>query len=742
MIWPFRRKAQQQANERVVASIQGRPQYWSPYANAVNYLPATTDPAIYTLLRQALPILDAAIDQLVRLTGNPKIVWESERVQREWDEWQSTCRVAPLTRGFSNWLDGHRERTLIFGIAASEVVIDQPGRDIYGLQYIAPSTLKLRVDPVNPMDVIVAQTQAGSAEPVVLDREFVVLNAHKAEDASPYGISLFVRIPFVAELCLEMVHALKQDWNRVGAPSFALVVKVPPGLDPGIDVSTLMGNLLSGMKEHWQAAMTQRKSDGTIKDFFGAGDISIQTVGADGKRLEFEVPWRAALEQIVSVTHLPPWMLGLHWSTTERLSEEQAQSLEDVILDYQDDFSPTALFVADWWARVRGYASVGREIQWPGLSLRDRVEMARAEQIAAQAAQTRQKTGRQLWADGVYDQQRYADYVVGEQTELAAVLPEPAEPVDRGPVPAGGVQLSARPAQRALPDPCGCGEVHKRAENAATSIGEGEEPHDQRIADVIDGFYKDAKAAVRALRRDTWRILGLPEVDGRAATPNLTREEDDSFSMTPEQEARLDAAIEKFLEKMAGQDRSRLGFADAEEANDGIIQQYEVYAHSIGVKRAVEMTEAEGGAVVDLSRDGEAVKGLLEHAFDRLSDQGQMRLEGQLGEIKEIIAEGVEFGENPLSIARSLSERFDSYETWEFKRLARTEVAFAQVEGQMNEFRAEGVDTSGVESDPPPWHPNCMCDLTLDRDENGNWRAVYEIAATACELCQAYASRE
>lgn len=740
MGWWSRRKVVTRADERVVATIQGRPQYWSPYASTGTYLPGTTDPAIYKLLRQALPVLDASIDQLVRLTGNPDIVWDSERVQREWDEWQEVCRVAPLTRGFSNWLDGHRERTLIFGTAATEVVIDTPGRDIHGLQYIAPSTLRLRVDPANPMDVVVAQVQAGATEPVVLDRDFIVINAHKAEDDSPYGVSLFARIPFIAELCLEMVHALKQDWNRVGAPSFALIVKVPPGLDPSVDVSTLMGGLLGGMKEHWQAAMTRRQADGAIKDFFGAGDISIQTVGADGKRLDFEVPWRAALEQIVSVTHLPPWMLGFHWSTTERLSEEQAQALEDVIQDYQDDFSPTALFVADWWAKVRGYAAVGRELRWPSLSLRDRVEIARAEMITAQAAQTRQKTGRQLWADGVYNQQRYADYVVGEKTELAAVLPEPAEPVDRGPAPAGGPQLMARPAQRALPEPCGCGETYKRGEDAATSIGEGEEPHDQRIADAIDGFYKDAKTAVRELRRDTWQILDLPEVENRAATPSLTRA-DDPFSMTPAQERKLDTAIEKFLEKMAGEDRTRRGFADAAEANDGIIQQYDVYAHSVGVKRAVEMTEAEGGASVDLSRDGPAVQGLLEHAFDRLSDQGHMRLDDQLGEIKEIIADGVEFGENPLSIARSLSDRFDSYETREFSRLARTEVAFAQVEGQMNEFRAEGVDVTAVENDPPPWHPNCMCDCTIERDENGNWRAVYEIAATACDLCQAYTSQ-
>lgn len=43
--------------------------------------------------------------------------------------------------------------------------------------------------------------------------------------------------------------------------------------------------------------------------------------------LDSEVPVRQILEQVVAKTGIPPFMLGLSWSSTERMSSQQADML-------------------------------------------------------------------------------------------------------------------------------------------------------------------------------------------------------------------------------------------------------------------------------------------------------------------------------------------------------------------------------------------------------------------------------
>ena len=49
--------------------------------------------------------------------------------------------------------------------------------------------------------------------------------------------------------------------------------------------------------------------------------------GADNQILDSSVPIRQILEQLVSKTGIPPFMLGLSWSSTERMSTQQADLL-------------------------------------------------------------------------------------------------------------------------------------------------------------------------------------------------------------------------------------------------------------------------------------------------------------------------------------------------------------------------------------------------------------------------------
>lgn len=61
------------------------------------------------------------------------------------------------------------------------------------------------------------------------------------------------------------------------------------------------------------------------------GDVDIKVIGADNQILDSEVPVRQILEQLIARTGIPPFLLGLSWSSTERMSTQQADMMTSEI---------------------------------------------------------------------------------------------------------------------------------------------------------------------------------------------------------------------------------------------------------------------------------------------------------------------------------------------------------------------------------------------------------------------------
>ena len=80
----------------------------------------------------------------------------------------------------------------------------------------------------------------------------------------------------------------------------------------------------------WSAAMEAGR-DGRVRDFVAVGDVDIKVIGADNQVLDSEVPVRQILEQLIARTGIPPFLLGLSWSSTERMSAQQADLLTSEI---------------------------------------------------------------------------------------------------------------------------------------------------------------------------------------------------------------------------------------------------------------------------------------------------------------------------------------------------------------------------------------------------------------------------
>ena len=202
---------------------------------------------------------------------------------------------------------------------------------------------------------------------------------------SPYGVSLLRSMPFLTGILLNIYQAMGMNWERMGNVRFAVVYK--PG-DAPLEQSMAQERSRQIARE-WSAAMEAGR-DGRVRDFVAVGDVDIKVIGADNQVLDSEVPVRQILEQLVARTGIPPFLLGLSWSSTERMSTQQADMMTSEIAAIRRSLEPVVERICGLWLRVHGF-DPEVTVDWDEVDLQDLVEEARAELYRQQAEKVRQE---------------------------------------------------------------------------------------------------------------------------------------------------------------------------------------------------------------------------------------------------------------------------------------------------------------------------------------------------------------
>ena len=166
------------------------------------------------------------------------------------------------------------------------------------------------------------------------------------------------------------------NWERLGNVRFSVTYK--PQNDV-IDKAYAKERAMQVANE-WTRTM---QSTGTVRDFVAIGDVSIKAIGADCPIPDSNIPVRQLLEQIVAKLGIPPFLLGLSWSTTERMSSQQADILTSEIDFYRREITPVIRKICDMWLRLNGY-SCNFDIVWENVTLQDISEIAQSNYYDAQ----------------------------------------------------------------------------------------------------------------------------------------------------------------------------------------------------------------------------------------------------------------------------------------------------------------------------------------------------------------------
>ena len=191
----------------------------------------------------------------------------------------------------------------------------------------------------------------------------------------------------MADILLKIYNTIGINWERAGNVRYSVIYK-PTG-DP-LDKARAQERSAQ-MAQQWSQAMQDSKN-GTVRDFVAVGDVEIKVIGADGKILDSEVPVRQMLEQLVAKTGLPPFLLGLSWSSTERMSAQQADLLTSEIWAIRRSVEPALEQICQMWLRLNGYGCQA-ELVWDDISLQDLVEEAHANLYRVQAKQLERQMG-------------------------------------------------------------------------------------------------------------------------------------------------------------------------------------------------------------------------------------------------------------------------------------------------------------------------------------------------------------
>ncbi len=337
---------------------------------------------LYRLLRETVPIIDAAIMKTVRLLGSFEARCNDERAQTALRRFLKTVPVGSLRCGIDAFLSTYFEQLLTYGTAVGEMVVTD-GRltDLYNadLRHVALSFGK------TPLDIIVsAQNETGRFVPVKYP-SLILKSVHDPAPGALYGTSVLQGLPFVSNILLTIFDTIGVNWERLGNVRFAVTYR--PQND-ALD-KAYAAERAQQIAEAWSSAMRDEK---TVRDFIAVGDVQVQAIGSDNRMLSSEIPVRQLLEQIVAKLGIPPFLLGLSWSSTERMSSQQADILTSEIDAYRRELEPVVLRICDTFLRFEGY-DCPVEIDWEPLTLQDITALSQAALLDAQREKLRMEIG-------------------------------------------------------------------------------------------------------------------------------------------------------------------------------------------------------------------------------------------------------------------------------------------------------------------------------------------------------------
>ena len=333
---------------------------------------------LYDTLRDSVPIIDAAIIKIIRLTGGYKVKCTNSSAQTALDDFVQNVNVSGVSMGLESFICSYLDSLLLYGNAIGEIVMDRNRRNIIGLYNAKVSDVTLKAGD-NPLNILMYTTDENGDEHLVNRKDLIIHTALNAKPTEIYGCSILKGLPFVSSVLLKVYESISQNFDRVGNIRYAVTYK--PSSD-SVDKAYAKERAMQIAKE-WSDGMNATKN-GQVTDFISVGDVSIKVIGADNQLIDTNIPVRQMLEQIIAKLGIPPFLLGLSWSSTERMSKQQCDILTSELDYYRRLLNPIIMKICKTFLAVNGFDE-DLTIEWQPINLQDEAELSKSALYKAQA---------------------------------------------------------------------------------------------------------------------------------------------------------------------------------------------------------------------------------------------------------------------------------------------------------------------------------------------------------------------
>lgn len=352
---------------------------YSPLAGAQNKL--------YDTLREAVPVIDAALLKIIRLIGGYTLSCPNKVAEEALNHFAKTIAVGGVSQGLEAFLCSYLDNLLLYGNAVGEIVLSSTGKEIIGL-YNANLDHVVLKQGKSPLDISVWRKDEIGNCFLVPRQELILFSALNPNPSCIYGNSILKGLPFVSNVLLRIFESISNNFERMGNLRYAVTYK--PSND-NMEKSYAKDRAMQIAKE-WSDGMTASRN-GQLTDFIAVGDVNIRVIGADNQMMDTNVPVRQMLEQIVAKLGIPPFLLGLSWTTTERMSKQQSDILTSELEYYRRLLTPMLLKICNTFLRLNGYSD-NAVLEWDVINLQDETEQAKADLYRAQSEQIYQNIER------------------------------------------------------------------------------------------------------------------------------------------------------------------------------------------------------------------------------------------------------------------------------------------------------------------------------------------------------------
>lgn len=345
-----------------------------PFQTLYDYSPLTrTEIELYSSLREAVPIIDAAIEKTVRLIGNFEVRAEDANATASLNDFLSSVYCSGGAYGIYPFITTYLNELLTYGQAVGEIVLSGDNSTVSALYNASLKDVTIKANG-SPLNLKVVLNDSSLAEPVC--QNLIIPTLLNPEPGTVRGTSIMRGLPYVSGILLKIFNSVGTNWERVGNVRFAVTYR------PDSSSPTVTKKQAQQIADEWSAAM--RSSE--VCDFVSVGDVNVKVIGADNQILDCDVPVKHLLEQILSKLGIPPFMLGISWSTSERMSSQQSDILTSELEHYRALLTPVIVKICKTFLRLNGFNDKVK-VRWDLINLQDEVELSQARLNNAQAAQ-------------------------------------------------------------------------------------------------------------------------------------------------------------------------------------------------------------------------------------------------------------------------------------------------------------------------------------------------------------------